>query len=100
MRARDLKSSGSTQILQRCDSDLELDSQRRDAGNLRCHCRNNNSPQHPFARDNMTNKNPIRLPPLRVLRVRHPNRPESNPCLTVMSSVLGMDAVLPAGMAI
>jgi len=48
----------------------------------------------------MTNKNPIRLPPLRVLRVRHPNRPESNPCLTVMSSVLGMDAVLPAGMAI
>ncbi|KAK3305892.1 uncharacterized protein B0T15DRAFT_396618 [Chaetomium strumarium] len=31
---------------------------------------------------------PIRLPPLRVLRVRHPNRTESNPCLTVMSSVL------------
>jgi hypothetical protein len=38
----------------------------------------------------MTNKNPIRLPPLRVLRVRQPNRAEPNPCLTIMSSVLGM----------
>ncbi|KAK4107430.1 mitochondrial ribosomal protein 10 [Canariomyces notabilis] len=36
----------------------------------------------------MTNKNPIRLPPLRTLRVRHPNRPEPNPCLRFMSSVL------------
>jgi hypothetical protein len=36
----------------------------------------------------MSSKNPIRLPPLRVLRVRHPNRAESNPCVTVMSSVL------------
>ncbi|AEO68405.1 d47c3383-1fea-4729-9607-21341bc0474b [Thermothielavioides terrestris] len=36
----------------------------------------------------MTNKKPIRLPPLRVLRVRNPNRPEPNRCLTVMSSVL------------
>ncbi|KAK4152304.1 hypothetical protein C8A00DRAFT_44608 [Chaetomidium leptoderma] len=36
----------------------------------------------------MTNKNPMRLPPLRVLRIRQPNRPEPNPCMTVMSSVL------------
>ncbi|KAK4161684.1 hypothetical protein QBC43DRAFT_323082 [Cladorrhinum sp. PSN259] len=36
----------------------------------------------------MSSKQPIRLPPLRVLRVRHPNRPEPNPCLTIMSSVL------------
>ncbi|KAK0630420.1 hypothetical protein B0T17DRAFT_490069 [Bombardia bombarda] len=36
----------------------------------------------------MSNKNPIRLPPLRVLRVRHPNRSETNPCVLVMSSVL------------
>jgi hypothetical protein len=41
----------------------------------------------------MTNKNPIRLPPLRVLRVRHANRSEPNPCMTVMSSVLGTPAV-------
>jgi hypothetical protein len=37
----------------------------------------------------MSNK-PMRLPPLRVLRVRNPNRTEPNPCVTVMSSVLGM----------
>ncbi|KAG7284960.1 hypothetical protein NEMBOFW57_009576 [Staphylotrichum longicolle] len=37
----------------------------------------------------MSSKNPIRLPPLRVLRVRNPNRSEPNPCLTIMSSVLG-----------
>ena len=49
----------------------------------RCHCRNSTA-------DTMTNKNPIRLPPLRVLRVRHANRAEANPCVTVMSSVLGM----------
>ncbi|KAK3935340.1 hypothetical protein QBC46DRAFT_397761 [Diplogelasinospora grovesii] len=36
----------------------------------------------------MSSKNPIRLPPLKVLRVRHPNRAEVNPCVTVMSSVL------------
>jgi len=36
----------------------------------------------------MTNRNPIRLPPLRVLRVRNPDRPEVNPCITIMSSVL------------
>lgn len=41
----------------------------------------------------MTNKNPIRLPPLRVLRVRNPNQAETNPCLTVMSSVLGTPPV-------
>jgi hypothetical protein len=48
----------------------------------------------------MTNKNPIRLPPLRVLRVRHANRAEANPCVTVMSSVLGMPCYFipaPAG---
>ncbi|KAM7190871.1 hypothetical protein V8F20_009555 [Naviculisporaceae sp. PSN 640] len=31
---------------------------------------------------------PIRLPPLKVLRVKQPNKPEGNPCLTVMSAVL------------
>ncbi|KAL2266806.1 hypothetical protein VTJ83DRAFT_6158 [Remersonia thermophila] len=36
----------------------------------------------------MTNRNPIRLPPLKVLRVRNPNRHEPNPCLNIMSSVL------------
>ncbi|KAF3765397.1 mitochondrial ribosomal protein 10 [Cryphonectria parasitica EP155] len=33
-------------------------------------------------------KKPMRLPPLRVLRVRNPNKQEGNPCITVMSSVL------------
>lgn len=37
---------------------------------------------------NMVQK-PMRLPPLRVLRVRNPNKEETNPCLPVMSSVLG-----------
>lgn len=32
----------------------------------------------------------MRLPPLRILRVRNPNKPVPNPCLTVMSSVLGL----------
>ncbi|KLU86901.1 37S ribosomal protein Mrp10 [Magnaporthiopsis poae ATCC 64411] len=35
-----------------------------------------------------TVKNPIKLPPLRVLRVRNPTQKEVNPCLTVMQSVL------------
>lgn len=35
----------------------------------------------------MPNK-PIRLPPLKALRVRNPNKPEENPCVAVMSSVL------------
>lgn len=35
----------------------------------------------------MPNK-PIRLPPLKALRVRNPNRPEENPCVAIMSSVL------------
>lgn len=35
----------------------------------------------------MPNK-PMRLPPLKVLRVRNPNKPEINPCVTVMSTVL------------
>ncbi|KAK1761656.1 hypothetical protein QBC33DRAFT_462968 [Phialemonium atrogriseum] len=36
----------------------------------------------------MSNKTPIRLPPLRVLRVRNANRTEANPCMAIMSSVL------------
>ncbi len=36
----------------------------------------------------MTNRNPIRLPPLARLRVRNPNRIEPNPCINVMASVL------------
>ena len=32
---------------------------------------------------------PIRLPPMKVLRVRNPNFKQENPCVTVMSSVLG-----------
>ncbi len=31
----------------------------------------------------------MRLPPLQYLRVREANKAESNPCMTVMSSVLG-----------
>ena len=31
----------------------------------------------------------MRLPPLRTLRVRNPNQSEGNPCVTIMSSVLG-----------
>lgn len=59
--------------------------------NPRCHCRHNAVPRR-FPQptdDTMSSKNPIRLPPLRVLRVRNPNRSEPNPCLTIMSSVLG-----------
>ncbi|KAK5662455.1 hypothetical protein OQA88_8366 [Cercophora sp. LCS_1] len=36
----------------------------------------------------MPGQKPIRLPPLEVLRVRYPNKPEANPCLIVMSQVL------------
>ncbi|KAI0136760.1 hypothetical protein BJ170DRAFT_603116 [Xylariales sp. AK1849] len=31
---------------------------------------------------------PIRLPPLRVLRVKNPNRQADRPCMALMSSVL------------
>ncbi|CCC06540.1 hypothetical protein SMAC4_07449 [Sordaria macrospora] len=31
---------------------------------------------------------PIRLPPLKKLKVRQPNKAEENPCIAVMSSVL------------
>ncbi|KAI1097478.1 mitochondrial ribosomal protein 10 [Jackrogersella minutella] len=31
---------------------------------------------------------PIRLPPLKILRVRNPNGQQERPCVTVMSSVL------------
>lgn len=34
-------------------------------------------------------KKPMRLPPLRVLRVHNPNKQEGNPCVAVMSTVLG-----------
>ncbi|KAJ9132612.1 hypothetical protein NKR23_g11103 [Pleurostoma richardsiae] len=33
-------------------------------------------------------KKPMRLPPLKVLRVRNPNKVEANPCVQIMSSVL------------
>ena len=32
---------------------------------------------------------PIRLPPLKILRVRNPNGKRERPCMSVMSSVLG-----------
>ncbi|TDZ24874.1 37S ribosomal protein MRP10 [Colletotrichum sidae] len=33
-------------------------------------------------------KQPMRLPPLKVLRVKQPNKKPENPCIAVMSSVL------------
>ncbi|KAK3312868.1 hypothetical protein B0H66DRAFT_381994 [Apodospora peruviana] len=36
----------------------------------------------------MSGRNPIRLPPLKVLRVKQPNKPERNPCLSLMTNVL------------
>jgi hypothetical protein len=33
--------------------------------------------------------NPIKLPPLRTLKVRRPNKTEVNPCMGVMTTVLG-----------
>jgi hypothetical protein len=35
------------------------------------------------------------LPPLPKLRVRRPNKPETNPCLGAMSSVLGRCSLIP-----
>jgi hypothetical protein len=35
-----------------------------------------------------TKLQPMRLPPLKQLRVRRPNAGEANPCLTIMSAVL------------
>ena len=32
----------------------------------------------------------MRLPPLEVLRIKEPNKPEPNPCWTIMNHVLGM----------
>ena len=32
---------------------------------------------------------PIRLPPLKILRVRNPNGKRERPCMSIMSSVLG-----------
>ena len=40
----------------------------------------------------MSSKNPIRLPPLKRLRAHNTSRSEPNPCIAVMSSVLGMHA--------
>ncbi|KAK1983594.1 CHCH domain-containing protein [Colletotrichum cereale] len=31
---------------------------------------------------------PMRLPPVKVLRVRQPNKKEENPCVQIMTSVL------------
>lgn len=39
---------------------------------------------------------PMRLPPLRVLRVKNPNKQEGNPCLPIMSTVLCEYFVQPA----
>lgn len=36
---------------------------------------------------------PMKLPPLRVLRVRDPKRKVENPCIAVMSTVLGEPSV-------
>lgn len=38
---------------------------------------------------------PIRLPPLKTLRVHNPKRQVENPCIAIMSSVLGMFSSLP-----
>ena len=37
-----------------------------------------------------TKLDPLRLPPLRKLRVRRPNAPAENPCVGIMTSVLGI----------
>jgi hypothetical protein len=37
----------------------------------------------------------IRLPPLKTLRVHNPKRQPENPCIAIMSSVLGMRPPLP-----
>lgn len=37
---------------------------------------------------------PPRLPPLPKLRVRRPNAPQPNPCVGIMTSVLGMTLLL------
>lgn len=42
-------------------------------------------------------KTPIKLPPLRVLRVKNPNQREGNPCVQVLSSVLGVCNSSPPG---
>ncbi|KAI1454730.1 mitochondrial ribosomal protein 10 [Annulohypoxylon moriforme] len=36
----------------------------------------------------MSTQKPIRLPPLKSLRVRHPNGQRDRPCVAIMSSVL------------
>lgn len=38
---------------------------------------------------------PPRLPPLPKLRIRRPNRPGENPCIGIMTSVLGISAFSP-----
>ena len=38
---------------------------------------------------------PMRLPPLRRLKVRNPNAGDGNPCLAIMSSVLSMQSYFP-----
>lgn len=38
---------------------------------------------------------PTRLPPLPKLRVRRPNKAQENPCVGIMTSVLGKRPYLP-----
>ncbi|VTO93964.1 unnamed protein product [Fusarium graminearum] len=40
---------------------------------------------------------PIRLPPLKTLRVHNPKRQVENPCIAIMSSVLGR-SLLPCSL--
>lgn len=40
----------------------------------------------------------IRLPPLKTLRVHNPKRQPENPCIAIMSSVLGMFSSSPVSM--
>lgn len=39
---------------------------------------------------------PMRLPPLKVLRVKNPNRQSEQPCMAIMSSVLGESIAFPS----
>lgn len=39
---------------------------------------------------------PIRLPPLKTLRVHNPKRQPENPCIAIMSSVLGENPPQPS----
>jgi hypothetical protein len=45
----------------------------------------------------MPGQKPIRLPPLKTLRVHNPQRKVENPCIAIMSSVLGRLQTFPPG---